>query len=93
MEGCKDSRRTEGLRRLDESYVGSKLAYEPFGLVLDGLVVEVIDVLWLIRGVRGMGGLGGLWVRRVLWMEGRLGVEELTTHAERLKSSSRWTWG
>lgn len=92
MEGCKDSRRTEGLRRLDESYVGSKLAYEPFDLVLDGLVVEVIDVLWLIHGVRGMGRLGGLWVRRVLWMEGRLGVEELTTHAERLKSSSRWTW-
>ena len=35
-----------------------------------------------------MGRMGGLCVRTVLWMEGWMGVEELTTHDEQLISSS-----
>ena len=35
-----------------------------------------------------MRRMGGLCVRTVLWMEGRMGVEELTTHDEQLISSS-----
>ena len=38
--------------------------------------------------VSGTIGRGGLCVRRVLWIEGWVGAEELTTHAERLISSS-----
>ena len=35
-----------------------------------------------------MGRMGGSCVRTVLWMEGWMGVEELTTHDEQLISSS-----
>ena len=35
-----------------------------------------------------MGRMGGLCVRTVLWMEGWMGVEELTTHDEQFISSS-----
>ena len=50
MEGCKDSKCIEGPRRLDGSCLDDKAAHEPFNLVLDGLIVDVINVQLFVHG-------------------------------------------
>ena len=65
-------------------------------MVPHGVMDPIVEIIAVVIHGRGIGnelsvsgtiGRGGLCVRRVLWMEGWVGVGELTTHAERLISS------
>ena len=55
-------------------------------MVPHGVMDPIVEIIAVVIHGRGIGR-GGLCVRRVLWMEGCVGVGELTTHAERLISS------